>query len=46
MTLPETGYTPTAEERASLDAWFQEYDAHCTKADVERMADMAVFPST
>uniref|UniRef100_A0AAU3HN20 Nuclear transport factor 2 family protein n=1 Tax=Streptomyces sp. NBC_01393 TaxID=2903851 RepID=A0AAU3HN20_9ACTN len=44
MTLPETGYTPTTEERASLDAWFEEYDAHCTKVDVERMADMAVFP--
>ncbi|WP_308406268.1 nuclear transport factor 2 family protein [Streptomyces sp. AC602_WCS936] len=44
MTLPHTGYTPTAEDRASLDAWFEEYDALCTKCDVERMADQAVFP--
>ncbi|MFD1833197.1 nuclear transport factor 2 family protein [Streptomyces desertarenae] len=44
MTLLQTGYIPTAEDRASLDAWFEEYDAHCTKNDVERMADMAVFP--
>ncbi|WP_156726077.1 nuclear transport factor 2 family protein [Streptomyces apocyni] len=42
--LPETGYTPTAEDRASLDAWFAEYDAQSGKRDVERMADMAVFP--
>ncbi|MYY00107.1 nuclear transport factor 2 family protein [Streptomyces sp. SID486] len=42
--LPETGYTPTAEERASLDAWFAEYDAASGKRDVRRMADMAVFP--
>ncbi|MGA5550509.1 nuclear transport factor 2 family protein [Streptomyces pseudogriseolus] len=45
MTLPpQTGYTPTAEDRASLDAWFERYDALCTKCDVERMADQAVFP--
>ncbi len=44
MTLPQTGYTPTAEDRASLDAWFEQYDALCTKRDVERMADQAVFP--
>ncbi|MFH8608235.1 nuclear transport factor 2 family protein [Streptomyces sp. NPDC018029] len=42
--LPETGYVPTAEDRASLDAWFAEYDAHSAKRDVERMADLAVFP--
>ncbi|MFC7895511.1 nuclear transport factor 2 family protein [Streptomyces sp. NPDC057381] len=44
MTLPETGYTPTAEDRASLDAWFEEYDALSVESEVERMADMAVFP--
>ncbi|MFF7117062.1 nuclear transport factor 2 family protein [Streptomyces albogriseolus] len=44
MTLPQTGYTPTAEDRASLDAWFEQYDLLCTKCDVERMADQAVFP--
>ncbi|WP_447039983.1 nuclear transport factor 2 family protein [Streptomyces sp. DSM 118878] len=42
--LPETGYVPTDEDRASLDAWFAEYDAHSAKRDVERMADLAVFP--
>ncbi|MHC0433474.1 nuclear transport factor 2 family protein [Streptomyces sp. O3] len=42
--LPETGYTPTAEDRASLEAWFAEYDARSAKREVERMADMAVFP--
>lgn len=44
MTLPETGYTPTAEDRASLDAWFEEYDSLSVENEVERMADMAVFP--
>ncbi|MCI3150258.1 nuclear transport factor 2 family protein [Streptomyces sp. GB4-14] len=44
MTLPQIGYTPTAEDRASLDAWFEHYDALCTERDVERMADQAVFP--
>ncbi|GHH05868.1 nuclear transport factor 2 family protein [Streptomyces rubradiris] len=42
--LPDTGYTPTAEDRASLDAWFAEYDAASGRRDVGRMADMAVFP--
>ncbi|MEZ3177207.1 nuclear transport factor 2 family protein [Streptomyces pimonensis] len=42
--LPDTGYTPTAQDRASLDAWFAEYDAASAKRDVERMADLAVFP--
>lgn len=42
--LPDTGYTPTPEDRAGLDAWFAEYDAHSAERDVERMADMAVFP--
>ncbi|MFF6784996.1 nuclear transport factor 2 family protein [Streptomyces sp. NPDC012510] len=42
--MPQTGYAPTAEDRASLDAWFEEYDGHCVRNDVEHMADMAVFP--
>ncbi|MDI3404540.1 DUF4440 domain-containing protein [Streptomyces cavernicola] len=42
--LPDTGYTPTAEDRASLDAWFAEYDAASARRDVERMADLAAFP--
>ncbi|MFB7259068.1 nuclear transport factor 2 family protein [Streptomyces nojiriensis] len=45
MTLPaDTGYVPTAEDQASLDAWFAEYDSHCTACRVENMADMAAFP--
>ncbi|MFJ8694429.1 nuclear transport factor 2 family protein [Streptomyces roseolilacinus] len=42
--LPETGYAPTAEDRAGLDAWFAEYDARSARRDVAGMADMAVFP--
>ncbi|MFG3497107.1 nuclear transport factor 2 family protein [Streptomyces sp. NPDC047928] len=42
--LPDTGYTPTADDRAGLDAWFAEYDARSARRDVEGMADMAVFP--
>ncbi|WP_228979837.1 nuclear transport factor 2 family protein [Streptomyces sp. DH12] len=42
--LPDTGYTPTPEDRASLDAWFAEYDARSARRDVDGMADLAVFP--
>lgn len=42
--LPDAGYVPTVEDRASLDAWFAEYDAQSAQRDVQRMADMAVFP--
>lgn len=42
--LPDTGYTPTAEELASIQEWFAAYDAHSAGREVERMADMAVFP--
>ncbi|WP_236240308.1 DUF4440 domain-containing protein [Streptomyces sp. CC228A] len=43
--LPDTtGYTPTPEDRAGLDAWFAEYDARSARREIERMADMAVFP--
>ncbi|MFG3509274.1 nuclear transport factor 2 family protein [Streptomyces sp. NPDC047821] len=42
--LPDTGFTPSAEDRAGLDAWFAEYDAASARRDIERMADMAVFP--
>lgn len=44
IQLPDTGYVPTAEDRASLDAWFAEYDARSARRDIERMADLAVFP--
>lgn len=37
-------FTPTAEDLRSVEAWFGEYDAHSAKVDVERMADMAMFP--
>ncbi|KOT95040.1 hypothetical protein ADK86_17685 [Streptomyces sp. NRRL F-5755] len=42
--MPDTGYVPTDEDRTSLDDWFAEYDAQSAKRNVERMADMAVFP--
>jgi len=42
--LPDTGYIPSAEELASIQEWFAAYDAHSAARDVERMADMAVFP--
>ncbi|MEU2236933.1 nuclear transport factor 2 family protein [Streptomyces vietnamensis] len=44
ISLPGTGYTPTVQDRASLDTWFAEYDAASGKRDIERMAEMAVFP--
>jgi len=37
-------YVPTDEDRASVEAWFAEYDALAAKAEIERLADMAVFP--
>ncbi|MFC5724241.1 nuclear transport factor 2 family protein [Streptomyces gamaensis] len=42
--LPDTAYTPTAEELASIEEWFAEYDAAAGRRDIERMADLAVFP--
>lgn len=42
--LPDTGYVPTDEDRAGLDAWFAEYDARSAKRDIGAMAGMAVFP--
>ncbi|MFE7777861.1 nuclear transport factor 2 family protein [Streptomyces sp. NPDC057445] len=42
--LPDTGYIPTPEELASIEEWFAEYDAASGGRDIERMADMAVFP--
>ena len=37
-------YVPTDEDLASVEAWFREYDACAARGDVERLADMAVFP--
>ncbi|MFH8617487.1 nuclear transport factor 2 family protein [Streptomyces sp. NPDC017979] len=42
--LPDAGYTPTADELASIDAWFAAYDAAAARRDIEKMADVAVFP--
>ncbi|MGW1885201.1 nuclear transport factor 2 family protein [Streptomyces sp. NPDC001970] len=42
--LPDTGYTPTPGELTSIEEWFAEYDAASGRRDIERMADMAVFP--
>ncbi|MGW3008002.1 nuclear transport factor 2 family protein [Streptomyces sp. NPDC001219] len=42
--LPDAGYVPTEEDRASLDAWFAEYDAQSGQRNVPNMADLAVFP--
>lgn len=42
--LPDTGYTPTAEDLASVEEWFAAYDTASGARDVQRMADMAVFP--
>ena len=42
--LPDTGYTPTQDELASVEAWFAAYDAHSAGRDIARMADLAVFP--
>ncbi|MFG2761394.1 nuclear transport factor 2 family protein [Streptomyces wuyuanensis] len=42
--LPDTGYVPTTDELASIEAWFTDYDAAAARRDIERMADLAVFP--
>lgn len=42
--LPDTAYQPTDEELASVQRWFAEYDATAGRRDIERMADLAVFP--
>lgn len=42
--LPDTAYQPTDEELASIQRWFAAYDDAAGRRDVERMADLAVFP--
>jgi len=37
-------YQPTDEDRASVLAWFEQYDALARARDFEAMADVAVFP--
>jgi ketosteroid isomerase-like protein len=39
-----SGFQPTDEDVRSVAAWFEEYDTHARNGDVERMADMALFP--
>jgi len=43
-TQAGSGFVPTAEDRASVEAWFARYDELTAKADVAGMADMAMFP--
>ena len=38
------GFLPSDEDRASVVAWFEKYDALAAKRDFEAMADMAMFP--
>nr|WP_042182914.1 hypothetical protein [Kibdelosporangium sp. MJ126-NF4]CEL15223.1 hypothetical protein [Kibdelosporangium sp. MJ126-NF4]CTQ95735.1 hypothetical protein [Kibdelosporangium sp. MJ126-NF4] len=47
--LPEAvvasgAFKPSAEDVASVHAWFAKYDAHVADAELEQMADMALFP--
>ncbi|MEU2870566.1 nuclear transport factor 2 family protein [Streptomyces olivoreticuli] len=45
MTIPpDTAYQPTDEELASIEKWFADYDTAAGRRDIERMADLAVFP--
>ncbi|WP_143590147.1 nuclear transport factor 2 family protein [Thermoactinospora rubra] len=37
-------YTPTTEDLQSIEQWFAEYDALAAKGEVDRLADMAIFP--
>ncbi len=38
------GFVPSDEDRASVAAWFEKYDALAAKQDFEAMADTAMFP--
>jgi hypothetical protein len=49
VDLPESvtggsGFQPSAEDVASVHAWFAEYDSLAKAGAVEKMADMALFP--
>jgi hypothetical protein len=39
-----TGFVPSEEDLASVQAWFERYDALAAAQDYEGMADQAVFP--
>lgn len=40
----DPAFSPSAEDTASVMAWFARYDGLAADGDVEAMADMAVFP--
>ncbi|MCG5214283.1 nuclear transport factor 2 family protein [Streptosporangium soli] len=44
MEIGSGGFVPTDQDRESVAAWFEEYDGHTAANDVEKMADMAMFP--
>ncbi|QYC44128.1 hypothetical protein Nocox_32785 [Nonomuraea coxensis DSM 45129] len=37
-------YQPSAEELKSVEEWFAEYDARAERGELDRLADLAVFP--
>ncbi|ONI81080.1 hypothetical protein ALI144C_21245 [Actinosynnema sp. ALI-1.44] len=37
-------FEASAEDVASVEAWFAKYDGHVANAELEQMADMALFP--
>ncbi|MFB9908787.1 nuclear transport factor 2 family protein [Allokutzneria oryzae] len=39
-----SAFRPSEEDVASVHAWFAEYDAHAAKGEIEKMADMAMYP--
>ncbi|GAA3140047.1 hypothetical protein GCM10010466_33910 [Planomonospora alba] len=43
-TAQNETFTPSAEDLASIDAWFAEYDALAARGAVQEIADLAVFP--
>jgi hypothetical protein len=45
VPVPAAGdFTPTQDDLDGVQAWFTEYDEHVAARDVERMAEMAMFP--
>lgn len=43
--MPDTTpLTATEQDHRDVEAWFERYDAHAARADVEAMASMALFP--
>ena len=41
---PISRFVPSAQDEASVQAWFAEYDDLAARRDFEAMADMAMFP--